>query len=119
MVGKVTVKIFCVWGLGGGGLNAIEKWLDSPEDESGELLLRDRVITFTSHFPPSTLFSVSFFMGCAQYYPRCYNIVPRCTLMFTDSIQVTKDYFSSCNASRFSVTVQGCLCKMRAHWRFS
>jgi hypothetical protein len=101
MVGKVTVKIFCVWGGGGGGLNAIQKWLDSPEDESPEMLLRDRVITFTSHFPPSTLFSVSFFIACAQYYPLCCNIVPCCTLTFTDSIQVTKDYYSFCNASRF------------------
>ena len=100
MVGKVTVKIFCVcvWG----GVNAIQKWLDSPEDESSEMLLRDLVITCTSHFPPpSTLFCVSFFVVCAQYYPLFCNIVPCCTLMFTDSIQITKDCFSSRDESGF------------------
>jgi len=99
MVGKVTVKIFCVWG---GGLNAIQKLLDSSEDGSSEMLLRDLVITFTSHFPPpSTPFSISFFVVCAQYYPVYCNIAPFCTLMLTDSIQITKDYLSSCDDSGF------------------
>jgi len=89
-------------GGGEGGrrvINAIQKWLDSPEDESSEMLLRDLVITRTSHFPPpSTLFSVSFFVVCAQYCPLFCNIVPCCT---PDSIQITKDYFSSCDESGF------------------
>ena len=103
MVGKVTVKTFCVCVcVGGGRLNAIQKWLDSPGDESPEMLLRDPVITFTCHFPPpSILFSVSFFVVSAQYYPLCCNVVPCCTLMFTDSIQVTKVYFTSCDESGF------------------
>ena len=67
MLGKVTVKIF----LGGGGaVKCGTEMVRFARSESSEMLLRDLVITFTSHFPPPfTLFSVSFFVVCAQYYP--------------------------------------------------
>jgi hypothetical protein len=104
MVGKVTVKIFCVWGL-----NAIQKWLDSPEDESSEMLLRDLVIKFAPHFPPPpTPFSVSFFIVCARYDPLCCYIFPCCSPFVnsdvhrlhsetkTTFIPVTRQVFGNC-----------------------
>ena len=112
---KITGNVFCVCGL-----NSIPKWLESPADESSEMLLRDLVIKFTPHFlpPPPTPFSVSLFI----VYAQCYSAVS-----FSSFVRSDFHKLHSCNKRillllwriKFSVFAQGYSCKTRADWRFS